>query len=82
MKAPQTSENQTPLAGSKYMLNHCRFGKAKVFVKSVDDTWAECKVISGTLRGRGRGAVWGKGDAKPVRIEHGVWTLVLNNEKQ
>lgn len=89
MKTEQTSEQPTPaalapatgsapLAGLKYMLNHSRFGRATVKVLHVDETWADCEVLSGTMRGMGRGAVWGPGDTKTVRIEHGVWTLVPN----
>ena len=48
-------------------------------VLRVDETWADCEVLSGTMRGMGRGAVWGPGDTKTVRIEHGVWTLVPND---
>ena len=61
------------------MLSHSRFGRATVKVLRVDETWADCEVLSGTLRGMGRGAVWGPGDTKTVRIEHGVWTLVPNS---
>lgn len=66
----------TPQAGKVYMVN-CRFGRATVFVKRVCDVWATCEVRSGTLRGMGRGAVWGAGDEKALR--HGAgsyWTLV------
>ena len=70
----------SPLAGQKYMLNHCRFGRATVKVLRVDETWADCDVLSGTMRGMGRGAVWGPGDTKTVRIEHGVWTLMPNDD--
>lgn len=45
----------------------------------MDETWAECEVLSGTLRERGRGAVWEPGNVKTVRIEHGMWTLVPND---
>lgn len=51
-----------------------------MLVTRVDETWADCEVLSGTLRGFGRGAVWGPGDTKTVRIEHGVWTLVPNDK--
>lgn len=68
-----------PLAGQKYMLSHCRFGRATVKVTRVDETWADCDVLSGAMRGMGRGAVWGPGDTKTVRIEHGVWTLAPND---
>lgn len=71
-----------PLAGQKYMLKHSRFGRATVKVTRVDETWADCEVLSGTMRGMGRGAVWGPGDTKTVRIEHGVWTLVPNVSDQ
>lgn len=76
--APATGS--APLAGLKYMLKHSRFGQATVKVLSADETWAECEVLSGTMCGMGRGAVWGPGDTKTVRIEHGVWTLVPNHE--
>jgi len=69
-----------PLALGKYMLTHCRFGKATVNVTRTDETWADCEVLSGTLRGMGRGAVWGPGDTKTVRIEHGVWTRVQSDK--
>lgn len=68
-----------PTAGYVYMVN-CRFGRATVFVKRVDETWATCEVRSGTLRGMGRGAVWGEGDTKPLRISSSYWTLVQNVE--
>jgi hypothetical protein len=64
------------------MLNHSRFGRATVKVLHADETWADCEVLSGTMRGMGRGAVWGPGDTKTVRIEHGVWTLVPNGPAQ
>ncbi len=69
-----------PLALGKHMLAHSRFGRATVKVTRVDETWADCEVLSGTMRGMGRGAVWGPGDTKNVRIEHGVWTLVPNDQ--
>lgn len=56
------------------MLNHTRFGRATVEVINADDTWAECRVLSGKLQGMGRGAIWERGDKKTVRIEHGNWT--------
>lgn len=75
----QPTLGSAPLAGQKYMLNHCRFGRATVRVLRVDDTWADCEVLSGIMRGRGLGAVWGQGDTKTVRIKHGTWTLVPND---
>lgn len=68
----------TPEAGYKYILTHCRFGRASVKVLRVDDTWADCEVLCGRLRGIGRGAIWGPGDTKTVRIDHGVWTPIPN----
>lgn len=65
---------QAPAVGCKYMLYHSRFGRATVLVYRTDTDWADCEVLSGTIRGIGRGAVWGPGDTKAVRIEHGVWT--------
>ena len=78
-KALTTPTGSEPTAGQLYMVN-CRFGRATVFVKRVDETWATCEVRSGTLRGMGRGAVWGEGDEKPLRIESTRWTLVQNAE--
>lgn len=69
-----------PEAGCNYTLAHCRFGKATVKVLRVDETWAYCEVLSGTMRGMGSGAVWGPGDMKTVRIEHGVWMPVPNGK--
>lgn len=65
---------ESPKAGQKYALRHQRFGAATVRVLRVDDTWADCEILSGTLRGMGVGAVWRTGDTKTVRIEHGIWT--------
>lgn len=71
-----------PLALGKYMLNHYRFGRATVKVTRSDETWADCEILSGTLRGMGRGAVWEAGGTKTVRIEHGVWTRVQSDGTQ
>lgn len=78
-QALTTPPGSEPTTGNLYMVN-CRFGRATVFVKRVDETWATCEVRSGTLRGRGRGAVWGAGDEKPIRIESARWYLVQNNK--
>jgi hypothetical protein len=76
----KTLETSTPLVDCKYMLNHYRFGRATVKVTRVNETWADCEVLSGTMRGMGRSAVWGPGKTKTVRIEHGVWTPVPNEQ--
>jgi hypothetical protein len=76
------AHGRAPFVDCKYMLSHCRFGRATVKVLRVDETWADCEVLSGTMRGMGRGAVWGPGDTKTVRIEHGVWTLVPNDRTE
>ena len=72
------AQGAAPMANCKYMLTHSRFGRATVKVTRVDETWADCLILSGTMRGRGTGAVWGPGDTKTVRIEHGVWVQVPN----
>lgn len=64
----------TPKIGETYSLYHRRFGRAVVRVTGMDETWADCEIISGTLRGMGRFAIWEPGDTKPIRIEHGTWT--------
>lgn len=70
------STETKPENGQKYILHHTRFGRATVKVTHVDGEWADCEILSGTLRGMGRGAVWSRGDMKTVRIEHGIWTPV------
>jgi hypothetical protein len=76
------AHDSAPLVDCKYMLTHSRFGRATVKVTRVDETWADCVVLSGAMRGMGLGAVWGPGATKTVRIEHGVWTLVPNDQAQ
>lgn len=60
-----------PTAGLTYYLHHSRFGRATVKVLRVYDEWADCRVVSGTLRGMTDD--WGPGERKTVRIEHGSW---------
>jgi len=64
-------------SGQKYELFHERFGKARVRILKLDDTWAECQILRGTLRGLGQGAVWGPGQIKSVRLTHGNWTQLI-----
>lgn len=61
--------------GQTYALRHSRFGRAVVTVTGIpDETWIDVEVVSGTMRGMGRGAVWGPGDSKRVRREHCTFT--------
>ena len=60
----------SPKLGKTYRLRHDRFGVATVQVIGLYDEWINVVVQSGTLRGMGRGAVWGPGDEKTVRASH------------
>ena len=68
--------NATPTAGLTYKLHHSRFGRATVKVLRVDDEWADCKILRGTLHGLSLGSVWGPGATKNLRIDHGSWVLL------
>jgi len=70
-----------PSVGKTYDLRHSSFGRAVVTVTGIpDETWIDVKVVAGTMRGIGRGAVWGPGDSKRVRREH--CTFTPNEEQQ
>ena len=77
--------NETTLtdvqSGHQYRLRHSRFGMANVLVLSVDGEWIDVVVLVGTLRGMGRGAVWGPGDEKRVRREHCHFTEIPETAK-
>jgi len=65
-----------PAVGSVYLITHKRFGVAEVKVDSLDNAFAICTIIKGTLRGMLPYNTWGPGTVKPLRMEFVEWYLV------
>lgn len=66
-------ERYAPQAEEVLRVRHAHFGTAEVRVVRVSGEWIKVEIVDGFLRGRGRGAYWGRGDYKELRLAHCRW---------
>jgi hypothetical protein len=71
------------VVGQRYRVKCPVFGRASVVVREVlPGGWVDVEVVHGTLVGRVRMSVWGRGAMKTLLVSACEWTVVQPSRKK